>query len=167
MHPNPATYRTQTSPSKNYSSVVSIVRAYQTTSRPKLKYHYDKHFQPLMPLKKGDTVSFQKGHLWLPATILANTKFPRSYLITTPDGQTYHRNRRHLRPTRIHSEHQTEPGLDDGGSSDEEEERHKQQQEQTHNIIHSCARVQGLLCIRNEPRFLWVTITVTRLGWSG
>ena len=73
-----------------------------------------------MPLKKGDTVSFQKGRLWLPATILANTKFPRSYLITTPDGQTYSRNRRHLRPTRTHSEHQTEPCLDDGGSSNEE-----------------------------------------------
>ena len=84
-----------------------------------------------MPLKKGDTVSFQKGSLWLPATILAKTKFPRSYLITTPDGQTYRRNRRHLQPTRTHSERQTEPGLDDGGSSDEEEERHKQEQEQT------------------------------------
>ena len=64
--------------------------------------------------------------------------------ITTADGQTFRRNRRHLRPTCTHSECQTEPGLDDGGSSDEEEERHKQQQEQTHNIIHGCARVQVL-----------------------
>ena len=82
-------------------------------------------------LKKGDTVSLYKGRLWLSATILANTNFPRSYLITTPDRQTYRRNRQHLRPTHTHSERQTEPGLDDGGSRDEEEERHEQEREQT------------------------------------
>ena len=109
----------------------SQVQSELTKQRADQKYHYDKHSQPLMPLKKGDTVSFQKGRLWLPATILANTKFPRSYLITTPDGQTYSRNCRHLRPTRTHSECQTKPGLGDGGSSDEEEERHEQEQEQT------------------------------------
>ena len=81
----------------------SQVQSELTKQQADQKYHYDKHSQPLMPLKKGDTVSFQKGRLWLPATILANTKFPRSYLITTPDGQTYRRNRRHLRPTRTHS----------------------------------------------------------------
>ena len=88
------------------------VQSELTKQQADQKYHYDKHSQPLMPLKKGDTVSFQKGRLWLPATILANTKFPRSYLITTPDGQMYRRNRRHLRPTRTHSKRQTEPGLD-------------------------------------------------------
>ena len=76
-------------------------------------------------------MSFQKGRLWLSATILANTNFPRSYLITTPDRRTYHRNRQHLRPTHTHSERQTEPGLDDSGSRDEEEEKHEQEQEQT------------------------------------
>uniref|UniRef100_A0A1X7TTP2 Uncharacterized protein n=1 Tax=Amphimedon queenslandica TaxID=400682 RepID=A0A1X7TTP2_AMPQE len=31
-------------------------------------------------------------------TIAKATEYPRSYIIITPEGQLYHRNRKHLRP---------------------------------------------------------------------
>jgi transposase InsO family protein len=92
------------------------------------KYYYDKHSHPLTPLKLGDQVNFQKGHRWLPATITANTDSPRSYVITTPNGQIYRRNRRHLRSRPVNYDHLNS---DEQESSDSEEERQEREHEQT------------------------------------
>ena len=83
----------------------------------------------LPPLNTGDRVKFRSGAVWLPAVVTKVTDSPRSYVITTPKGQIYQRNRRHLRPA--HTTHEdeksdsnndteipTDDSLDDEGGHD-------------------------------------------------
>ena len=37
-----------------------------------------------------------KGKEWVPAVVTAKASTPRSFIVTTPNGQQYRRNRRHL-----------------------------------------------------------------------
>ena len=74
----------------------SIVRAELTNQKKTQKYYYDQCSKSLPPLKDGDQVRFRNGAVWLPATVTGVTGYPRSYMITTPEGQTYQRNRKHL-----------------------------------------------------------------------
>ena len=98
----------------------SVVRAELAKERDRQKYQYDKHSHPLSTLKKGDKVTFQRGHKWLPATVTAATQHPRSYIITTPNGQSYRRNRRHLRPDPTNSVRRT--SYDSTSPSDDEDD---------------------------------------------
>ena len=97
-----------------------MVRAELAKERDRQKYQYDKHSHPLSTLKKGDKVTFQRGHKWLPATVTAATQHPRSYIITTPNGQSYRRNRRHLRPDPTNSVRRT--SYDSTSPSDDEDD---------------------------------------------
>ena len=46
----------------------------------------------------GDVVMMLDGNKWKPAKVIAvSQEAPRSYVIKTPEGQTYRRNRRHLK----------------------------------------------------------------------
>ena len=62
------------------------------------KHYYDRHSKPLSQLGMGDKVRFRKGASWVPAVITRDAELPRSYVIITPDGSSYQRNRRDLRP---------------------------------------------------------------------
>ena len=62
------------------------------------KQAYDKTSKPLSSLKPGDHVHYRSGKMWLPAVVVDISEHPRSYTIQAPEGQTYRRNRVHLRP---------------------------------------------------------------------
>ena len=82
------------------SSSSSLIRAELAKECNKQKYQFNKRSHSFFTLKKGDKVTFQSGYLWL---VSATTKYPRSYIITTPGGQSYCRNDRHLRPSFLNS----------------------------------------------------------------
>ena len=67
------------------------------------KQNYDKSTKPLPPLKIGENVHLRQGNIWIPATVSGLASAPRSYIITTTDGQQYRRNRRDLLKTNIPS----------------------------------------------------------------
>ncbi|KAK2564109.1 hypothetical protein P5673_012335 [Acropora cervicornis] len=62
--------------------------------------YYNQHARDLPPLKEGDVVRMKPFHLgskeWKKGTI-ASKLDERSYMVETPDGDTYRRNRYHLR----------------------------------------------------------------------
>lgn len=64
------------------------------------KRYYDRSSKPLSPLRNGELVRLQEQGRWKPAVIIQQADTERSYLLRTPDGQVYRRNRRHLRNTK-------------------------------------------------------------------
>ncbi|KAK3084785.1 hypothetical protein FSP39_018986 [Pinctada imbricata] len=69
--------------------------------KQKSKQHYDKNARPLPELNTGDVVRikpFGRENKWTKAKVDEKVNI-RSYQVTTEDGRTYRRNRRHLRPT--------------------------------------------------------------------
>ena len=62
------------------------------------KRYYDVHAKQLPALRPGQSIRVQMGKQWKLAVVTSSHKEPRSYNITTQDGQTYRRNRHHLRP---------------------------------------------------------------------
>ena len=78
-----------------------VVQQELTQQKERQKYYYDKHATPLTKLNVGDHVTMQIDGKWRPATVTSvYKKAPRSYFITTPEGQTYRRNRRHIKKVR-------------------------------------------------------------------
>ena len=65
------------------------------------KHYYDRTAKPLQSLKPGDAVRLQKkpNSNWVPATVISTHETPRSYIVRTPDGGEYRRNRRFLMKT--------------------------------------------------------------------
>ena len=62
------------------------------------KHYYDRHTKPLENLKENEAVLMQVKDTWHPAKVVKICKnTPRSYIVTTPQGKSYRRNRRHLR----------------------------------------------------------------------
>ncbi|CAM1293241.1 Uncharacterised protein g678 [Pycnogonum litorale] len=64
-----------------------------------MKTYHDQTAHELPPLQIGQSVRFQKetnGH-WQPAKIIDIAQQPRSYILTTPNGQNLRRNRIHIR----------------------------------------------------------------------
>ena len=67
----------------------------------KEKVYYDKHSgKELPPLNNGEKVTLQHGNKWVPATVISKHHTPRSYIVQTPEGRRYRRNRRHLNKCR-------------------------------------------------------------------
>ncbi len=66
----------------------------------KMKADYDKRARPLPKMQQGDQarVLNHKSHLWEPAVVTDVISHPKSYIVNTPDGGSYRRNRHHLRP---------------------------------------------------------------------
>ena len=66
--------------------------------------YYNQHARDLPPLKEDDVVRMKPFHLgskeWKKGTI-ASKLDERSYMVETPDGDTYRRNRYHLRRTTL------------------------------------------------------------------
>lgn len=60
------------------------------------KMYYDCNMKPLPQIKEDDTVRSRKRKTWEPAIVSEKHTAPRSFIVTTPDGTAYRRNRRHL-----------------------------------------------------------------------
>ncbi|VDI45212.1 Hypothetical predicted protein [Mytilus galloprovincialis] len=73
------------------------------------KQYYDKSSKSLPELQPNDTIRFQhklKGK-WDQGTVVKNKNTPNSYVIETPEGQIFKRNRKHLMKTKGHKIEQT------------------------------------------------------------
>ena len=79
--------------------VVENVQEKLKGRRDKQKMYYDRNAKPLPQIKERETVRIRKGKTWEPAIVTAKNTAPRSFIVTTPDGTSYRRNRRHLLPT--------------------------------------------------------------------
>ncbi|KAK0154443.1 hypothetical protein N1851_003464 [Merluccius polli] len=66
----------------------------------KQKHYFDRGAKHLPTLEEGEKVRVKVKDNWQPATVLKSHDTPRSFVIKTPDGNTYRRNRRHLLKTR-------------------------------------------------------------------
>ena len=62
----------------------------------KQKYYYDRGAKDLPGLDHGETVRVRVGTTWQPAVVQSDYNLPRSYVIRTPEGGVFRRNRRHL-----------------------------------------------------------------------
>ena len=90
------------------------------------KSYYDQNTKQLPKLNKGENVRIQsKDGKWRPATITGMANTPRSYLVTTPEGSTYRRNRRHINKDQskeegyLSDDDDTNPGdISDGSTGD-------------------------------------------------
>ena len=70
--------------------------------KEKEKQYYDKHCGKELPsLHTSDVIRMQKGRKWEPATVLYKHQSPRSYVVETPEGSRYRRNRRQLHSTQV------------------------------------------------------------------
>lgn len=58
--------------------------------------YYSKGARPLQPLQPNESVRLRQGKAWVPAIIADTANTPRSYIVTTANGQDYRRNRRDL-----------------------------------------------------------------------
>ena len=62
------------------------------------KSYYDQYSgKELPPLTPGEKVSMHHENEWIQATVVNRHHKPRSYIVQTPNGKFYRRNRRHLR----------------------------------------------------------------------
>lgn len=66
----------------------------------KQKLYFDWGARDLPDLLKGETIRFRVGNKWQPAVVKQSHVQPRSFVVQTPDGNTFRRNRRHLMKTR-------------------------------------------------------------------
>ena len=81
-------------------------------SKLKQKFYYDAHRKYLSKLQVGDHVLMQKKRKWRSAKVICvRQDTPHSYDIRTSDGQTYRRNRHHLK--KAHNSSDQEIYLDD------------------------------------------------------
>ena len=90
----------------------SVVQLELEELKRKQKYYYDKHAHPLQELQTGNQVSIQMNSRWCPAVVTEVAQTPRSYVVATPAGQRYRRNRRLIIKRSEGSTH-----LDDGDTS--------------------------------------------------
>ena len=84
-------------------AVASEAKQQLVQQQKRQKQNYDKSTKPLPPLEIGENVHLRQGNIWIPTTVSGLASAPRSYIITTTDGQQYRRNRRDLLKTNIPS----------------------------------------------------------------
>lgn len=63
------------------------------------KMYYDQQARLLPDLQTGERVRMQRGETWQPAVVEKEHELPRSYIVRTPEGGLYRRNRKHLKKT--------------------------------------------------------------------
>ena len=74
------------------------------------KKNYDKGTKSLPPLTESERIRIRQDKIWVPAQVSRRrTSAPRSYVVTTADGQEYRRNRRDLLKTNEVLPVKTEP----------------------------------------------------------
>lgn len=75
------------------------IRRQLSEKQEKQKLYFDRQTRRLSDLQAGDNVRIQRGETWQPAVVLNKHEQPRSFVVRTPDGRQYRRNRKHLRRT--------------------------------------------------------------------
>ena len=80
------------------------------------KRYFDRHAKPLTPVSVGGDVLVQSDAGWKPAVITGIADAPRSYTLTTREGQTYRRNRKYIRKS--HTAHD-DSAHDDSNDDDD------------------------------------------------
>ena len=89
----PGTVEQFLSQSPNYN----VVQDKLLTKQVYQKKYYDVGSKPLKPLETGDPVRIRQGDgLWKPAIVSSKYPTKRSYVVETPDGGVYRRNRSDL-----------------------------------------------------------------------
>lgn len=68
----------------------------QLYKQMKQKIYYDRQTRLLPDLQTGENVRIQRGETWQPAVVVNRHQQPRSFIVRTPDGRVYRRNRKHL-----------------------------------------------------------------------
>ncbi|KAL7873908.1 hypothetical protein SRHO_G00048780 [Serrasalmus rhombeus] len=81
-------------------TVTSSVKQLLERRQRKQKEYYDQGSKLLQKLQIGDSVRIWRDGTWNPAHVTALTEHPRSYVVRTPDGQQYRRNRKFLMKTK-------------------------------------------------------------------
>ncbi|KAL1271928.1 hypothetical protein QQF64_030944 [Cirrhinus molitorella] len=66
----------------------------------KQAHYYNLHAKPLSVIQPGSVVRMETSQGWKPAVVMEKRPEPRSYNIVASSGQTYRRNRRHMRTTK-------------------------------------------------------------------
>ena len=77
-------------------SVVSNAKNDLQKRQDTYKRYYDRGTKQLSNLAVGDSVRVLQGRRWEPAVVSNTASAPRSYIVTTPSGYSYRRNRYHL-----------------------------------------------------------------------
>ena len=75
-----------------YNNVYDKLKSRQV----KQKYYFDRSAKHLPTLKEGEAVRFRVRNTWQPAFVKHSHVQPRSFVIKTPEGSTFRRNRQHL-----------------------------------------------------------------------
>ncbi|CAB3992581.1 Transposon Ty3-I Gag-Pol poly [Paramuricea clavata] len=65
------------------------------------KRYYDRGSKELPTISQGEQVRIKQGKLWNPAVVTSQGHTPRSYIVQSPDGSTYRRNRKHILKTKV------------------------------------------------------------------
>ena len=60
------------------------------------KKQYDKGARELPSLRQNEQVRMQVQNHWIPASVVQEASTPNSYVVQTPNGKIYRRNRKHL-----------------------------------------------------------------------
>ena len=82
-----------------YKSKFPTIESLLKPQSDKQKMYFDRNAKVLPSIKQGKAARVRKGKTWEPATVTAQHSTTRSYLVKTPDGTAYRRNRRRLLPT--------------------------------------------------------------------
>jgi hypothetical protein len=85
-----------TTESQVMPQVVNNAREHLQSRQNKYKAYFDQGTKVLPPLSNGDSVRVRREKTWESAVVSHRDKTPRSYVITTPEGYSYRRNRKHL-----------------------------------------------------------------------
>lgn len=86
------------------------IKQHIDTQNHKSSLYYNKHTKPLSSLQQGDKVYFKKQphNVWTPGIISEVCPEPRSYIISSPEGQ-FRRNRQHILSPKHQQTEQSSP----------------------------------------------------------
>lgn len=72
------------------------IRSKLKKRQEKQKHYYDRGAKNLPGLDQGEAVRVRVGTTWQPAVVQSDHNLPRSYVVRTPQGSVFRKNRRHL-----------------------------------------------------------------------
>lgn len=75
------------------------VRRQLTEKQEKKKLYFNRQTRKLSDLQVGENVRMQREAVWQPAVVLCKHEHSRSFVVRTPDGRLYRRNRKYLQKT--------------------------------------------------------------------
>ena len=76
--------------------VTNPVQQLLETRQKMQKEYFDQRSRPLQKLQVGDNVRIWQDGTWNPAEVTGLSEQPRSYVVWTPEGKVYRRNRKLL-----------------------------------------------------------------------